>query len=138
MKLMRVGAKGAEKPAMLDEGGTLRDLSGVVDDIAGDTLGDQGTEPLEARAQFVAHARMHGRDGFAAEITEGERVGIRLVPEVAGDALYDDGVTRCERQVLEGVLVLDETVSRRPDADGGQESVDLVFRDECAGHWIYR
>jgi len=32
MKLMRVGTTGAERPALLDDGGTIRDLSGVVDD----------------------------------------------------------------------------------------------------------
>ena len=35
MKLLRVGAKGAEKPALLHTDGTYRDLSGVVNDIAG-------------------------------------------------------------------------------------------------------
>jgi len=38
MKLMRYGAKGAEKPALVDAQGTVRDLSGVVPDIAADTL----------------------------------------------------------------------------------------------------
>ena len=35
MKLLRVGAKGAEKPAILHTDGTYRDLSSVVPDIAG-------------------------------------------------------------------------------------------------------
>lgn len=38
MKLMRVGPKGKEKPAMLAEDGTIRDLSGHVDDITGAVL----------------------------------------------------------------------------------------------------
>ncbi len=38
MKLLRVGAPGQEKPAILDAAGKPRDLSSVVDDIAGDTL----------------------------------------------------------------------------------------------------
>ena len=38
MKLLRFGAPGAEKPGLLDATGTIRDLSGVVPDIAGDTL----------------------------------------------------------------------------------------------------
>lgn len=41
MKLMRVGPNGAEKPAMLDADGTIRDLSEVIDDIAGDALSDE-------------------------------------------------------------------------------------------------
>jgi 2-keto-4-pentenoate hydratase/2-oxohepta-3-ene-1,7-dioic acid hydratase in catechol pathway len=38
MKLMRYGAKGAEKPALVDAQGAVRDLSGVVPDITADTL----------------------------------------------------------------------------------------------------
>jgi 2-keto-4-pentenoate hydratase/2-oxohepta-3-ene-1,7-dioic acid hydratase in catechol pathway len=38
MKLLRVGPSGKERPALLDAGNTLRDLSSVVKDIAGDTL----------------------------------------------------------------------------------------------------
>ncbi|MEW2285425.1 fumarylacetoacetate hydrolase family protein [Streptomyces sp. NPDC047841] len=40
MKLLRVGTAGAERPALLDAGGTLRDLSGLVDDIDGALLAD--------------------------------------------------------------------------------------------------
>ncbi|MFT5798146.1 MAG: 2,4-diketo-3-deoxy-L-fuconate hydrolase, partial [Candidatus Azotimanducaceae bacterium] len=38
MKLLRYGAPGAEKPGLLDASGRVRDLSGVVLDISGDTL----------------------------------------------------------------------------------------------------
>ena len=48
MKLMRVGPKGAEKPAMMDGGGTIRDLSAVVGDIAGEVLSDHGLDRLRA------------------------------------------------------------------------------------------
>ncbi|MFG2787004.1 fumarylacetoacetate hydrolase family protein [Streptomyces sp. NPDC048419] len=40
MKLLRVGTAGAEKPALLDAEGVLRDLSGVVPDIDGALLAD--------------------------------------------------------------------------------------------------
>ncbi|WP_055702667.1 MULTISPECIES: fumarylacetoacetate hydrolase family protein [Streptomyces] len=40
MKLLRVGTAGAERPALLDAEGTLRDLSGIVADIDGDVLAD--------------------------------------------------------------------------------------------------
>ena len=46
MKLMRVGEPGAERPAMLDEGGTIRDLSGEIDDLAGEALSGSGLERL--------------------------------------------------------------------------------------------
>lgn len=48
MKLFRYGAAGAEKPGMLDADGGLRDLSGVVGDIAGDVLSDAGLAKLRA------------------------------------------------------------------------------------------
>ncbi|MDV7220762.1 2-hydroxyhepta-2,4-diene-1,7-dioate isomerase, partial [Streptomyces prunicolor] len=40
MKLLRVGTAGAERPALLDADGTLRDLSGIVPDIDGPLLAD--------------------------------------------------------------------------------------------------
>ncbi|MBE3639963.1 fumarylacetoacetate hydrolase family protein [Mangrovicoccus algicola] len=48
MKLLRVGAPGAEKPAILDAGGRARDLSGVVDDIAGAALTPEGLARIAA------------------------------------------------------------------------------------------
>ncbi|RUT34425.1 FAA hydrolase family protein [Arsenicitalea aurantiaca] len=48
MKLMRVGAPGAEKPAILAEDGTIRDLTGIVGDIAGDTLTPEGLARIRA------------------------------------------------------------------------------------------
>ena len=35
---MRYGAKGAEKPALVDAQGTVRDLSGVIPDITAQTM----------------------------------------------------------------------------------------------------
>lgn len=46
MKLVRFGARGAEKPGILDAEGTIRDLTGVVGDIAGATLSDEGLARL--------------------------------------------------------------------------------------------
>ncbi|WP_329120169.1 fumarylacetoacetate hydrolase family protein [Streptomyces sp. NBC_01353] len=40
MKLLRVGPAGAERPALLDQDGTLRDLSALVDDVDGSLLAD--------------------------------------------------------------------------------------------------
>ena len=46
MKLLRYGPSGEEKPGLLDDAGELRDLSAVVDDIAGDVLGAAGLQRL--------------------------------------------------------------------------------------------
>ncbi|MGN6209867.1 ureidoglycolate lyase [Asticcacaulis sp.] len=48
MKLLRFGPSGAEKPGLLDAQGQIRDLSGVVDDIAGDVLSADGLAKIAA------------------------------------------------------------------------------------------
>jgi 2-keto-4-pentenoate hydratase/2-oxohepta-3-ene-1,7-dioic acid hydratase in catechol pathway len=48
MKLMRYGAKGSEKPALLDDQGQVRDLSGVVPDIGAAMLTPDGLRKLAA------------------------------------------------------------------------------------------
>jgi 2-keto-4-pentenoate hydratase/2-oxohepta-3-ene-1,7-dioic acid hydratase in catechol pathway len=64
MKLMRHGAKGAEKPALVDSNGQVRDLSGVLPDITAATLSpaalqrlreiDPATLPLVAQPGRIA------------------------------------------------------------------------------------
>lgn len=63
MKLLRLGALGAEKPALLTDDGTLRDLSGIVSDIAGETLGDESL------------ARIRGIDPASLPVVSADRVG---------------------------------------------------------------
>lgn len=64
MKLLRVGAKGAEKPAILDADGSIRDLSGVVSDIGGETLTPEGL------------ARIRATDtGVLPKLDAGQRIG---------------------------------------------------------------
>lgn len=46
MKLLRWGSPGQERPGLLDETGTIRDLSGLVPDISGAVLGDTGLAML--------------------------------------------------------------------------------------------
>lgn len=48
MKLLRFGQKGQEKPGIVDADGAVRDLSGIVDDIAGDVLSDEGLAAIAA------------------------------------------------------------------------------------------
>ena len=47
MKLVRFGDAGREKPGLIDSGGQIRDLSGLVSDIAGATL---STETLDRKS----------------------------------------------------------------------------------------
>ncbi|MFC4311548.1 fumarylacetoacetate hydrolase family protein [Steroidobacter flavus] len=46
MKLLRYGLPGQERPGLLDATGKIRDLSGVVTDIGGDTLTPAGLDKL--------------------------------------------------------------------------------------------
>ncbi|MCE6952672.1 fumarylacetoacetate hydrolase family protein [Cereibacter sphaeroides] len=69
MKLLRHGPAGAEKPGLLCADGTIRDLSGVVPDIAGPVLSDAGLE------------RLRNLDPTALPVVE---PGTRLGPCVAG------------------------------------------------------
>lgn len=48
MKLLRHGAPGREKPGILDSAGAVRDLSGHVDDIAGEALTPEGLARIAA------------------------------------------------------------------------------------------
>jgi 2-keto-4-pentenoate hydratase/2-oxohepta-3-ene-1,7-dioic acid hydratase in catechol pathway len=48
MKLLRYGPAGAEKPGLLDADGVIRDLSGIVPDIAGAVLTPEGLRTLSA------------------------------------------------------------------------------------------
>lgn len=64
MKLLRYGPTGQEKPGLLDGDGTIRDLSGEVGDVSGDTLSDASLD------------RLRGLDVTALPVVEGSpRIG---------------------------------------------------------------
>ena len=46
MKLLRYGAKGKEKPGLVDSEGRIRDLSSVIPDITGETISPKGLARL--------------------------------------------------------------------------------------------
>ncbi|MFE9025886.1 fumarylacetoacetate hydrolase family protein [Streptomyces iakyrus] len=71
MKLLRVGTAGAERPALLDAEGTLRDLSGVVADIDGALLADD-----EALGRVRAAAD-------AGDLPVLDATGLRIGPPLA-------------------------------------------------------
>ncbi|MFJ9035584.1 fumarylacetoacetate hydrolase family protein [Streptomyces sp. NPDC102406] len=71
MKLLRVGPAGAERPALLDADGTLRDLSGLVPDIDGTLLAD------DAALDRVRSAAASG------ELPVLDAAGLRVGPPVA-------------------------------------------------------
>jgi 2-keto-4-pentenoate hydratase/2-oxohepta-3-ene-1,7-dioic acid hydratase in catechol pathway len=69
VKLLRYGPAGAEKPGLLDAQGRIRDLSGIIDDVAGATLLPDGL------------ARLRATDPASLPVVEGHP---RLGPCVAG------------------------------------------------------
>jgi len=73
MKLLRFGPQGAEKPGLLAEDGSIRDLSGLVPDIGGAVLSDNGLAMLRAL------------DTSALPVVDPE---VRLGPAVAGTGKF--------------------------------------------------
>jgi 2-keto-4-pentenoate hydratase/2-oxohepta-3-ene-1,7-dioic acid hydratase in catechol pathway len=73
MKLLRWGPAGAERPGMLDAGGEIRDLSGLVPDIGGAVIGDAGLAMLA---------------GIDARSLPRVPMGTRLGPCVAGTGKF--------------------------------------------------
>ena len=73
MKLLRHGPSGAEKPGLLHDDGTIRDLSGLVSDIGGAVLSDAGI------------AMLRGIDPASLPVVAAET---RLGPCVAGTGKF--------------------------------------------------
>jgi 2,4-diketo-3-deoxy-L-fuconate hydrolase len=72
MKLLRYGPQGQERPGLLDAQGRVRDLTGVVPDIAGDAITAEGLAMLRAL------------DATALPLVDGTpQQGLRLGPCVA-------------------------------------------------------
>jgi 2,4-diketo-3-deoxy-L-fuconate hydrolase len=59
MRLVRYGAPGEERPGLIDASGVLRDLSDLVDDIAGFTLSDAGLARIRAEPE-TSRPRVEG------------------------------------------------------------------------------
>src|SRR5215207_5566675 len=55
MKLLRYGLPGQEQPALLDAGGQIRSLVGIVDDIAADALSAASLDQLRRIDPRVLH-----------------------------------------------------------------------------------
>lgn len=73
MKLLRHGPRGAERPGLLHKDGTIRDLTGLVPDIAGAVLSDAGL------------AMLRGIDAGALPVVD---PATRLGPCVAGTGKF--------------------------------------------------
>ncbi|GHJ90603.1 MULTISPECIES: fumarylacetoacetate hydrolase family protein [Streptomyces] len=75
MKLLRVGPPGAERPALLDGDGTLRDLSSFTDDVDGSLLSDTATLDRIRAAAEAGVLPAYGESGDATGLRIGPPVG---------------------------------------------------------------
>jgi len=97
MKLLRYGKIGQEKPAILDAEGRIRDLSGVVADLAGEVLGHESLSRIKAL------------DSRSLPVVEGApRIGppIGVVPKFLGIGLnYRDHAAETGQPIPEVPIV---------------------------------
>ncbi|MEV5602931.1 fumarylacetoacetate hydrolase family protein [Streptomyces sp. NPDC052299] len=127
MKLLRVGTAGAERPALLDGDGTLRDLSGIVPDIDSALLADE-----DAFARVRAAAAAPG--GLPPLDAEGLRAGpplTRIGKIVCIGLNYHDHATET------GARIPDEPILffKAPDTVVGPEDTVLVPRGSVKTDW---
>ncbi|MEU3985893.1 fumarylacetoacetate hydrolase family protein [Streptomyces sp. NPDC026672] len=125
MKLLRVGTTGAERPALLDAGGTLRDLSGVVDDIDGTLLADDAA---------LARIRAAAESGELPALDAESRVGPPLarIGKIVciGLNYYDHARETGAEPPSEPVVFF-----KAPDTVVGPEDTVLVPRGSAKTDW---
>ncbi|MDW4550992.1 fumarylacetoacetate hydrolase family protein [Defluviimonas sp. D31] len=100
MKLVRYGAKGAEKPGLIDGEGRVRDLSGVIGDLAGEALLPESL------------ARLAALDPAALALVEGvPQAGLRLGPCVGSTGKFVAiGLNYADHAAEAGMKVPEEPV----------------------------
>ncbi|MYX10512.1 2-hydroxyhepta-2,4-diene-1,7-dioate isomerase [Streptomyces sp. SID8375] len=126
MKLLRVGTVGAERPALLDGTGTLRDLSGLVPDIDGALLADEAK---------LAQLRTAAASG---ELPGLDPAGLRTGPPVArigkivciGLNYHDHARETGAATPAEPILFM-----KAPDTVVGPDDTVLVPRDSVKTDW---
>ncbi|MCQ8194163.1 fumarylacetoacetate hydrolase family protein [Streptomyces rugosispiralis] len=129
MKLLRVGPAGAERPALLDQNGTLRDLSALVPDIDGALLADEA-----ALARVRAAAAAEGDDALPAIEDGGVRIGPplgRIGKIVCIGLNYHDHAAETGASIPEEPIVF----MKAPDTVVGPQDTVLVPRGSVKTDW---
>ncbi|ATL83183.1 fumarylacetoacetate hydrolase family protein [Streptomyces malaysiensis] len=127
MKLLRVGPVGAERPALLDQNGTLRDLSALVPDIDGALLAD---EAALARVREAAAA-----DDALPAIEDG---GIRIGPPLGRiGKIVCIGLNYHGHAAETGAAIPEEPIvfMKAPDTVVGPDDTVLVPRGSVKTDW---
>ncbi|MBW5484744.1 fumarylacetoacetate hydrolase family protein [Streptomyces bambusae] len=126
MKLLRVGPAGAERPALLDQDGTLRDLSGLITDVDGALLAD------DAELSRVRDAAESGR--LPVLDAEGLRVGapVGRIGKVVGIGLNYHG-----HAAEVGAATPEEPIMflKAPDTVVGPDDNVLIPRGSVKTDW---
>ncbi|MCX5111756.1 fumarylacetoacetate hydrolase family protein [Streptomyces sp. NBC_00378] len=127
MKLLRVGTAGAERPALLDGDGTLRDLSGIVTDIDSALLADES-----------ALARVRAAAAAPGELPELDAEGLRVGPPLARiGKIVCIGLNYHDHATETGAAIPAEPILffKAPDTVVGPEDTVLVPRGSVKTDW---
>ncbi|UQA34166.1 fumarylacetoacetate hydrolase family protein [Streptomyces sp. HNA39] len=127
MKLLRVGTAGAERPALLDRDGTLRDLSGIVPDIDGDLLADAS-----------ALARVRTAADTPAVLPALDPAGLRIGPPLGRiGKIVCIGLNYHDHAAETGAAIPAEPILffKAPDTVVGPEDTVLVPRGSRKTDW---
>src|SRR5579872_2732233 len=92
MKLLRYGAAGAEKPALLDAQGTTRDLSGFIPDISGETLSSSNLAKLRVIDPANLPAVAEKPALLDAQGTTRDLSG--FIPDISGETLSSSNLAK--------------------------------------------
>jgi 2,4-diketo-3-deoxy-L-fuconate hydrolase len=123
MKLVRYGQPGQEKPGMIDVDGKLRDLSGMVDDLCGATLGN------------ASFARLGAVDPASLPLVEGQP---RFGAPVAGiGKMICVGMNYADHAAETGAPVPEQPVlfMKATTAIGGANDTVVIPRDSVKTDW---
>ncbi|WP_431959677.1 fumarylacetoacetate hydrolase family protein [Actinacidiphila sp. bgisy160] len=126
MKLLRVGPAGAERPALLDQDGTLRDLSSLTPDIDG---------PLLADADTLARIRAAAADGTLPALDPDD---LRVGPPLSRiGKIVCIGLNYHDHARETGAAVPDEPIlfMKAPDTVVGPDDTVLVPRGSLKTDW---
>lgn len=126
MKLLRVGPAGAERPALLDQDGTLRDLSSLTPDIDG---------PLLADPDALTRIRAAAADGTLPAL---DSAGLRVGPPLGRiGKILCIGLNYHDHARETGAAVPAEPIlfMKAPDTVVGPDDTVLVPRGSLKTDW---
>ncbi|MEU1617904.1 fumarylacetoacetate hydrolase family protein [Streptomyces sp. NPDC005722] len=130
MKLLRLGPAGAERPALLDQDGTLRDLSSLTPDIDGTLLADDDT---------LARIRTAAADGTLPALDPADAAADRRTgpPLTRIGKIVCIGLNYHDHARETGAAVPEEPIlfMKAPDTVVGPDDTVLVPRGSLKTDW---